>query len=166
MQETTVAQSPLGDDEGEAFTKLTILAPRKTALALLNDDDLAPDLWTVPFEPTKSRKKSTKKRVYVVPLPEQAQGILRPFADVSGRLFPSLPIYRTKAGRQVFDGKDLKAALVERGAPADCTFHGWRHTIATFLEDAGHSEWERGLVLNHAGSGSVTAGYSHGYPLE
>jgi hypothetical protein len=32
--------------------------------------------------------------------------------------------------------------------------------------NAGHSEWEVGLVLNHAGSGSVTAGYSHGYPLE
>jgi hypothetical protein len=36
-----------------------------------------------------------------------------------------------------------------------------RHTIATFLQEKKHSEWERGLVLNHSTSG-VTAGYSHG----
>jgi integrase len=162
---TWKAAADLGDDEGEAYTKLTILlAPRKTALALLTADDLEPGLWTVPFELTKSRKKSTKKRVYLVPLPPLAERIIPLFGP--GRVFPSLPIYRKKSGRQVFDGKDLKAALVEHGAPADFTFHGWRHTIATWLEDEGHSEWERGLVLNHSGSGSVTAGYSHGYPLE
>ena len=44
-------------------------------------------------------------------------------------------------------------------------FHAWRDTIATFLQNAGHSKWERGLVLNHAESG-VTADYSHGYPLK
>jgi hypothetical protein len=37
--------------------------------------------------------------------------------------------------------------------------------VATWLEKQGHSEWERGLVLNHSDSG-VTAGYSHGYPLD
>jgi hypothetical protein len=41
----------------------------------------------------------------------------------------------------------------------------WRHTVATFLETAGHWEWERGLVLNHSGGG-VTAGYSHGNPTD
>jgi integrase len=162
---TWEAAADLEDSEGEAFTKLTmLLAPRKTSLALLAADDLEPGLWTVPFELTKSRKKSTKKRVYLVPLPELAEGIIP--AVTEGRVFPSLPVYRTKSGRRVFKGDELKAALVDRGAPADFTFHGWRHTIATFLEDEGHSEWERGLVLNHSGSGSVTAGYSHGYPLD
>jgi hypothetical protein len=33
------------------------------------------------------------------------------------------------------------------------------------LAGAKHSEWERGLVLNHSGSG-VTAGYSHGHALD
>jgi hypothetical protein len=37
----------------------------------------------------------------------------------------------------------------------------WRRTIATFLQEKKHSEWERGLVLNHSSSG-VTAGYSYG----
>ncbi len=34
------------------------------------------------------------------------------------------------------------------------------------MENEGASEYERALVLNHAGSGGVTAGYSHGYPVE
>lgn len=40
------------------------------------------------------------------------------------------------------------------------------HHIASWLENDGHSEWERGLAPNHSGGGSVTAGYSHGYPLK
>jgi hypothetical protein len=34
------------------------------------------------------------------------------------------------------------------------------------VAERGSGEWERGLALNHSGSGSVTAGYSHGYPLD
>ncbi len=37
--------------------------------------------------------------------------------------------------------------------------------LSTWLENEGHSEYERGLVLNHSAYG-VTAGYSHGYPTE
>lgn len=165
IRATWAAAEALGG-EAEAFTKLLILlAPRKTALASLTAEDIADAVWTVPFELTKSRKKSSKKRVYIVPLSDLAvsalSGIWR-----SGRLFPSIPVHTRKSGRPMFHGNDLKLELVAHGAPEDFTFHGWRHTIATWLEDAGHSEWERGLVLNHSGSGSVTAGYSHGYPLE
>jgi integrase len=57
-------------------------------------------------------------------------------------------------------------ALRVDSAPKDFSFHTCRHTLATWLQTHGHSEWECGLVLNHAGTGSVTAGYSHGYPLK
>jgi hypothetical protein len=40
-----------------------------------------------------------------------------------------------------------------------------RHTLATWLQNAGYSEWKRGLILNHAGT-SVTAGYSHAYAVD
>ena len=56
--------------------------------------------------------------------------------------------------------------LVRAGAPEDFLLHTFRHTIATWLENSGRSEWERGLVLNHFSGGSVTGGYSHGYPLD
>jgi integrase len=62
-------------------------------------------------------------------------------------------------------GTGLIRKLAKLGAPADFTYHAMRHTVATWLENNGHSEFERGLVLNHSGSG-VTAGYSHGYALD
>ena len=52
------------------------------------------------------------------------------------------------------------------GAPADFKLHTARHTVATHFQNKGRSEWERGLILNHSDSGSVTAGYSHGYPVD
>ena len=44
--------------------------------------------------------------------------------------------------------------------------HAHRDTIATWMQNEGASEYERGLILNHAGSGSVTSDYSHGYPVD
>jgi hypothetical protein len=81
-------------------------------------------------------------------------------------MFPSLAVYETRAGRPWFDGNRLTKRLIKHGGPNDFSYHACRHTIATWLQTKGHSEWERGLVLNHSGTGSVTAGYSHGYPLE
>jgi hypothetical protein len=65
----------------------------------------------------------------------------------------------------VFADGVLRQELVKHGAPVDFYAHAMRHTVATWLQSKGHSEWEIGLVLNHAGSG-VTAGYSHSYPLD
>lgn len=154
-----------------AYVKLLILlAPRKTALALLRrshlDDADNPTIWTTPFELTKSRKTSRKKRVYLTPLPPLAQRIVKGLTKNGDSLFPGLSVHETKGGRPTFYGVPLQRKMVEHGAPAHFEFHAWRHTIATWLENQGHSEWERGLALNHSGSGSVTADYSHGYPLE
>ncbi|MBV9751731.1 MAG: integrase arm-type DNA-binding domain-containing protein [Hyphomicrobiales bacterium] len=153
------------DPERGAFVKLLILlAPRKTALAAMQwthlDNPAEPTLWTTPHELTKSKKKMAKKRVYLTPLPPLAQRMIRGLPRNGERVFPSLPV---AAGEQTsFHGAKLLARLVERGAPSDLAYHAWRHTVATWLENEGASEWERGLVLNHAGSG-VTAGYSHGF---
>jgi hypothetical protein len=151
---------------------LILLAPRKTALASLRwshfDSPDNPTLWTTPWELTKSRKKvSKRKREYLTPLPPLAQRIIKGIAkcdDAPDQVFPRLPVHETEGGRPTFFGVPLKRKLVEHGAPKDFSYHAWRHTVATFLHNAGHSEWERGLILNHAGSG-VTADYSHGHPL-
>ena len=34
------------------------------------------------------------------------------------------------------------------------------------MQNEGASEFERAMILNHAGSGGVTGDYSHGYPLD
>jgi integrase len=152
---------------------LILLAPRKTALAAMRRSHLGdannPTLWTTPFDLTKSRKSSTKKREYLTPLPPLAQRILAGVLKTTGRpddrVFPSLPVHETAGGQATFRGVELKQRLVEYGAPADFEFHAWRHTLASWLEDQGEGEWERALVLNHSETG-VTAGYSHGYPLD
>ena len=153
-----------------AFVKLALLlAPRKTALAAMKWSDLdsvdVPTLWTTPHEFTKSRKTSSKPRRYFTPLPPLAQRILKGLPQSDERVFPSLLIYRTPAQRPWFDSSRLIRRLVVAGAPEDFAFHACRHTLATWLQNKGHSEWECGLVLNHSGTGSVTSGYSHGYPL-
>jgi len=153
------------DPESRAFVRLLILlAPRKTALAAMLwshlDDPSNPTLWTTPHELTKSKKKANRRRVYLTPLPPLARQSIRSLPRISDRVFPGLPV---AAGEQPsFHGFKLIRKLVERGAPPDLAYHAWRHTVATWLENEGASEWERGLVLNHAGSG-VTAGYSHGF---
>ena len=153
-----------------AFVKLALLlAPRKTALAAMRWTDLdsvdAPTLWTTPPDYTKSRKTSLPRR-YLTPLPPLAQRILKGLPQSDERVFPSLMVYRTPAQRPWFDSSRLTRRLVGAGAPEDFSLHAFRHTLATWLQNKGHSEWECGLVLNHSGTGSVTAGYSHGYPLE
>ena len=150
---------------------LGLLAARKTELACMSrsdlDDPTNPTVWTVPFELTKSRKTSNKKRTYLVPLPPLAQRIVKGLLTrhKEDRLFHGLPVSMSKAGRLQFNDGRLKKKLKQNGAPKDYYPHAWRHTIATFLQNAGYSEWERGLALNHSGT-TVTAGYSHGYPLE
>jgi integrase len=169
IKATWAAASELGVEEATFVKLIMLLAPRKTSLACAARADLNdaenPTLWTVPFELTKSRKTSEPDRIYLIPLPPLCQRLFKG-ALKEDRLFPSLPVHRTKGGQRVLHGNDLKLKLVELGAPADFQFHAWRHTIATFLKNAGHSKWERGLVLNHAESG-VTADYSDGgYPVE
>jgi len=59
----------------------------------------------------------------------------------------------------------LKAKVREESGVSDWTYHACRDTISTWLQDQGHSKYERALVLNHAESG-VTADYSHGFSLK
>jgi integrase len=155
------------DQITSAYFKLVVLlAPRKTALATMSVKDLNADLtqWVTPFEFTKSRKNPTKRRTYVTPLSALARRILKGLPLSEGLVFPHLPMHRDKAGNVALRTK-FTQKLIAEGAPADFTLHAVRHTVATWLQNHGHSEWEIGLILNHSGS-SVTAGYSHGYPLE
>ena len=150
-----------------AFVKLiTLLGVRKNELSGMRrsefDDPDNPTVWTVPHERTKSRKKTRKRRVYTVPLPPLAQRIIRslPRAD-DDLVFPG----RHK-GKPIEPGTWLTSKVRKKAGVADWAYHANRHTIATWLENQGHSEFERALVLNHAGTGTVTSGYSHGYPVD
>ena len=149
-----------------AFVKLvTLLGPRKNELAGMRrselDDPSNPTLWTVPHERTKTKKTAKKHRVYLVPLPALAQRIIKSLPHLDDDLvFPG----RHK-GKPMDPGTWLMARVRERSGVNDWTYHACRHTIATWLQDQGHSEYERALVLNHARSGTVTSSYSHGHAI-
>lgn len=150
------------------FKLLLLLAPRKTALALMQWSDLNhpdnPTLWITPHELTKTGK-AAKPRVYRTPLPALAQRVLKGLPRTHVRVFPNLPLLHRPSGLPMLKDEALVKELKRQGAPEDFYPHAIRHTIATFLENAGHNLWERGLVLNHAEQGT-TAGYSHGDPRD
>jgi integrase len=138
------------------FKLLLLLAPRKSALVAMHWSDIKNGVWVTPFEFTKSKKSSAKKRTYLTPLPALALRALSGLPKSDERVFAGLPMHLSPR---------FSNALRKHGAPADFSYHACRHTITTWLENNGASEWERGLILNHAGS-SVTTRYSHGDPLE
>ena len=141
---------------GGFFKLLLLLGPRKSALAGMRWSDVKNDTWTTPHELTKTRK-TAPPRVYLTPLPPLALRILKglPRVDGDDRVFAGLPAPRTKLAQQ----------LIRYGAPSDFGYHTCRHTLASWLQTHGHSQYEVGIVLNHSNAG-VTSGYSHGYPLE
>src|SRR6476620_9049360 len=103
------AASKLDPIEGNFIKLLMLLTPRKTSLACMRrshlDDPDHPTLWTTPFELTKARKTSSKKRVYLTPLPALAQRIIKGLpkdAQDLDRVFPGLPVHETEAGRPTF----------------------------------------------------------------
>jgi integrase len=151
-----------------AFVKLLVLlAPRITALAQMrwSHFDATNNVWVTPNQLTKS-SKNRKDRTYKTPLPPLAARILTSLprgGNADDPVFPDLFVRVDDQG--YFAPYNLVSKLKRNGAPPDFSPHAIRHTLATFLENAGHSEWERAQVLNHSGS-SVTAGYSHGHPLE
>ncbi len=159
------------------FVKLTLLlGVRKSELAGMRrsefDDPDKPVLWTVPHERTKTRKSQKQERVYLVPLPKLAQRVIKGLPRLDDDLvFPGREPGGPKAGGKKRPRKPmvpetaLKAKVREKSKVADWTYHACRDTITTWLQDQGHSKYERGLVLNHA-EGGVTADYSHGYPVE
>lgn len=162
-----------------AFVKLLLLlAPRRNELAGMRRSEIlkpdnqrypqnfrgqnAPVIWTVPTDRTKTKKASQSSRVYITPLNALAQRIIEGLPVMEGGedlVFPG-----RDATKPFKPGTKLADAVRELSGVADWTAHAARHTLATFLENRGYSEYERALVLNHSSAG-VTSGYSHGLPL-
>jgi integrase len=115
--------------------------------------DIKDNVWVTPHELVKAKKTAAKKRTYITPLPMLAVRVLSGLPHTDARVFPTIPLHPT----QLF-----AAQLRKHGAPSDYYFHACRHSLATWAQNEGASEFEVGLLLNHSGSG-VTAGYSHGH---
>lgn len=151
------------------FLKLSILlGVRAGALAGMCKSELNspenPTLWTVPTERTKTRKsREGDGRVYLIPISPLARRVLLPLLKGEGDLvFPST----TRKGVPMDCGTPLTRKVREASGVEDWTHHAHRHTLATWLQNQGHDEYDRALVLQHAGAGTVTGDYSHGYSID
>ncbi len=163
------AQSDKLTSRERAFIKLSILlGVRAGALAGMRKSEFEslekPTLWTVPTERTKTRKSREEEgRVYLVPIPPLARRVLLPLLKGEGKLvFPSA----IREGAVMDCGTPFTRKVREASGVADWTHHAHRHTLATWLQNQGHDEYDRALVLQHAGAGMATGGYSHGYSLD
>ncbi len=152
------------------FVKLILLlGVRKSELAGMRrsefDDPGKPTLWTVPHERTKTRKSQKEERVYLVPLPKLAQRIIKGLPRLDNDLvFPGREAAKPTR-KPLVPSTALKAKVREESGVADWTYHACRDTITSWLQNEGHSKYERGLILNHS-EGGVTADYSHGFSLK
>ena len=162
------ATGPLTSQE-RAFVKLTtLLSVRRSALLGMCkrelDDLERPALWTIPPERVKMRKsREHEGRVYLVPIPPLARRVLLPLLKGDGEfVFPSA----TREGVAMDCGTSLMGKVRKASGVKDWSTHPHRHTAATWLQNEGHDEYDRGLILNHSSSGTVTGGYSHGYSLD
>jgi integrase len=150
------AADQLSAVDGSYVKLLLLFGLRKEELAKARWSEFDEELFTVPTERVKLKAsaKLEKQPEYRVPIVKLAQRILRGLPRDGELVFPGLNASR------------IADKLIAAGAPEDFLLHTFRHTAATWFENNGHSEWERGLVLNHSSGSSVTAGYSHGYALD
>ena len=104
----------------------------------------------------------------MAPLPRLARNIIKglPQDDADGRLFATLPVHVTKGGSRTFYSNDLKHKLVEAGAPKDFAFKTWRHTSLDIPAKRRALRMGMRIGSEPFRIRLVTAGYSHGYPLE
>ena len=159
-------------DQQRRFVKLlALLGVRKGALGGMRrcelgvpDDKGRPTQWVIPTARVKTTKRrEVDGRVYIIPLSRLARRVLMPLlAGDADLLFPS----PTRPNTIANVGSPLQNKVRKASGVTDWYSHAHRHTIASWLQDEGHDEFDRALVLNHSAGGSVTSHYSHGYGLE
>ena len=117
-------------------------------------------ILTVPFARTKSRK-TAKARTYKVPLSPLAVRVLRTLPKRHDEL-----VFPGGRGEVPLDAHTyLSKQVIKAGAPEGFGYHRFRHSVASWLREQGHDDFEIGLCLNHSAGGGVTANYIHSIAL-
>jgi len=115
--------------------------------------DLDSPLWVLPAERSKNGK------AHSVPLPDLALAQLAELPRFGEHVFT------TTGTGPIRPGSKIKRALHDASGVDGWGFHDCRRSCATWLEGAGYSEKEIGLLLNHARQG-VTSLYARHDLLE
>ncbi len=135
--------------------------------------DLDRGLWIIPVARLKQRKLLTKKRrkrlidipPYIVPLPVQAQEVVRHLLDnckpAQVYLIPGDWCLKKPLSENTLNG-----ALKRMGYEDQLTGHGIRATISTALNELGYPKKWVDAQLSHADPDKISATYNHAEYVE
>lgn len=135
--------------------------------------DLDKGLWMIPVERLKQRKmltRSRRKRLadippYIVPLPVQAQEVVRHLLDACKPAQVYIVPGDTSL-RKAFSENTLNQALKRMGYDGQLTGHGIRATISTALNELGYPKKWVDAQLSHADPDRISAAYNHAEYVE
>jgi len=125
--------------------------------ATWDEFDMDAGTWTVPATRMK------KRRAHVVPLPAQAQAMLRELREVNTE---SLAFASPNGPDQMASENVVLQALKKMGYGGRLTGHGLRATVATGLEEMGFPIEIVKAQLSHAKDNLTDAAYLRGIHLE
>lgn len=157
-------------------TRLLLLTGVRTGelrLATPDQFDLERGLWIIPVMSLKQRMMLTRgrrKRVgdippYIVPLSNQAQGIVRHLLDqfkpAQKYLFPGVVRLTDRMSENT-----VNFALKRMGYDGRLTGHGLRATMSTALNEIGYPRVWVDAQLSHADPNRISAIYNHAQYVE
>ena len=157
-------------------TRLLFLTGVRTGelrLATPEQFDLERGLWIIPVLSLKQRNMLTKKKrkrttdipPYIVPLPTQAQEIVRymlaQFKPAQVYLFPGVKKISTRMSENT-----VNCGLKRLGYDGRLTGHGIRATISTALNELGYPKVWVDAQLSHADPNRISATYNHAEYVE
>ena len=136
----------------------TMTRPAEAATARWADIDIGKKIWTIPAERMK------KRRTHIIPLTEQALGLLEAIKPLSGHrehVFPADHNPRTHCNSQT-----ANMALKRMGFEGRLVSHGMRSMASTILNEHG---WDPELIevaLAHVDKDEVRSAYNRADYIE
>lgn len=136
----------------------TMTRPAEAATARWADIDIGKKIWTIPAERMK------KRRTHIIPLTEQALGLLEAIKPLSGHrehVFPADRNPRTHCNSQT-----ANMALKRMGFEGRLVSHGMRSMASTILNEHG---WDPELIevaLAHVDKDEVRSAYNRADYIE
>lgn len=141
-----------------AYIRLApMLFTRPSELRTMKWAEVDGDLWVKPAHTMK------KRRVHLVPLPQQAQAILDDLRLHTGHYEHAFTNPAT--GEPISDGA-AQRLKIRNGLHEEITWHGWRHTASTLLNEQGFNHDHIELQLSHVDKNTVRGTYNHAQYLD
>ncbi len=158
---------------GLRLLMLTGVRTGELRLATPDQFHLDQGLWIIPpevvkqlqLEMRKDRKLPTDIPPYIVPLPVQAQEIVRCLLEQRRPAQKYLLAHRSELGQRISENT-LNTALRRMGYARQLTGHGIRATISTALNEIGYPKVWVDAQLSHSDPDKVSSSYNHAEYVE